>query len=680
LSAVARQARYFELDTVMPTYLRQDVLTQPMARLGAPSALPRFRWQQPMAKRPTPPNVGLSAEESANGFEWGDDSILPYQVSDDYDREVRPGQLDVLVLENGRLKAVVAPSLGGRLLELKDLAMGRDLVFRNPVFQPANLAALNAWFSGGIEWNGLIPGHTPFTCAPGFAGVRETERGPILRLYEFDRIVEATWQIDLFLPADGAALFAHGRIVNPSAEPRLAYWWTNIAAPMQPGTRVLSPADYSVEHIWPGNNLGRCDFPRPDQDLSYPENWENATSVFFRAPAAPRRFIASVDGGGYGLVQTATEAMQGRKFFYFGSAPGGQNWMDYLSKPGEGAYLEIQSGITPTQNQRFALAPGEERAWTEVFAPVQLDAGAAHDPDYRAAVAHAEGALDRVVSAAELAEVHAFMGAEARMPLDVVYSRGEPWGARQEKMLGRPLAVGLDFATPAAADFWDDVALGVPVAEAHLRELPKGIAISPLWVERLKSSRAAHGETWLHALMLAIAALDGGDIEVARAEVERSLALRESWLGHRLLALTEADGDTATASYLQAWAMGNAPTELAVEIATYFMANGQSTDLKAFVDDLPVAIRDNERIILARAMVAANDGQFDELEQLLMSRQFATIREGETILSDLWVRLRRGRLEAAIGREATADEMRDDLARHPLPRALDLRMHAIDAD
>ena len=113
------------------------------------------------------------------------------------------------MIDNGRLRAVVAPSLGGRLLELKDLATGRDLVFRNPVFQPANLASLNAWFSGGIEWNGLIPGHTPFTCAPVFAGVRDTPQGPILRIYEFDRIVEATWQIDLFLPAGrGGALRA----------------------------------------------------------------------------------------------------------------------------------------------------------------------------------------------------------------------------------------------------------------------------------------------------------------------------------------------------------------------------------------------------------------------------------------------------------------------------------------
>ena len=52
---------------------------------------------------------------------------------------------------------------------------------------------------------------TPFTTASVFAGILETERGPILRLYEFDRIVEATWQVDLFLPNDDDRLFVHGR-------------------------------------------------------------------------------------------------------------------------------------------------------------------------------------------------------------------------------------------------------------------------------------------------------------------------------------------------------------------------------------------------------------------------------------------------------------------------------------
>jgi hypothetical protein len=131
-------------------------------------------------------------------------------------------------------------------------------------------------------------------------------------------------------------------------------------------------------------------------------------------------------------------------------------------------------------------------------------------------------------------------------------------------------------------------------------------------------------------------------------------------------------------SYIAAWNAGDAPPELAVEIATYLMAQGRSADLKTFVDALPEDVREKERIVLARAVVAANGAQWDELERLLFSRQYASIREGETLLSDLWVRLRRGRLEAELGRVATAAEAKADLASHPLPRQLDLRMHAVE--
>ena len=658
----------------MTTTIRPDKLSLPMSRLGAPSNLPRFSWQQPTPKKDTPPNVGLSADESRHGFDWGEDSILPYQVSDDYDRDLKPGTLDVLVVENGRLRAVVAPSLGGRLLELKDLSTGRDLVFHNPVFQPANLAALNAWFSGGIEWNGLIPGHTPFTCAKVFAGMRETPRGPILRLYEFDRIVQSTWQVDLFLPADSAVLFAHGRIVNPSDEMRLAYWWTNVAAPMSPGTRVLSPADYSIEHIWPGNNLSRCEFPRGDRDASYPEHWENATSVFFRAPSAPRLFIASVDHAGYGLAQTSTDEMQGRKFFYFGSAVGGQNWMDYLSRPGEGNYLEIQSGIAPTQNQRFQLAAHEERDWTEAFMPLALGA-AAHDPNYRAATVHAASAIDQAIPVDELTQIDAFLREQARLPLDVRYSTGATWGVRQEQLGGRPLAAGLDFDAETPGDFWDDLASGAAATASGVRDMPGGVALASAWTDRIK----ACAPTWIGELALATAALDGNDRQAARGHAARSLALRPGWAAYRLEALLATDPGAASGSYLRAWNVGGAPPELAVEISEFFMAARLSGDLKAFVDGLPAEVRDHERIVLARAVVAADDGDFGELERLLFDRPFATIREGETLLSDLWTRLRRGRLEAELKRPATADEVRADLKTHPLPRQLNLRMHDLDA-
>lgn len=184
--------------------------------------------------------------------------------------------------------------------------------------------------------------------------------------------------------------------------------------------------------------------------------------------------------------------------------------------------------------------------------------------------------------------------------------------------------------------------------------------------------------SWLHMLNLAITALDRGDRLSAEEWSSNSLAVRPNWAAHRIEALLATDADAASESYFSAWNIGDAPPELAVEIATHFMTNGKPDALKRFIDALPPAVRDKERIVLARAVVAANDGQFDEVERLLMSRQFASIREGETLLSDLWVRLRRGRLEHKLQRAATRDEIRQDLASHPMPRELDLRMHVLE--
>jgi len=182
----------------------------------------------------------------------------------------------------------------------------------------------------------------------------------------------------------------------------------------------------------------------------------------------------------------------------------------------------------------------------------------------------------------------------------------------------------------------------------------------------------------MHELTLAIASLDAGDNAAAARHVSASLALKPNWSAYRLDALLAENVDRAVRSYLAAWKAGDAPPELAVEIATYLMAQGRSAELKAFVESLPADVRDSERIVLARAVVAGNDGNFDELERLLLSRQYASIREGETLLSDLWMRLRQGRLEASLGRAATREEIRADLVAHPLPKQLDLRMHAIE--
>jgi len=154
-------------------------------------------------------------------------NILPYNMQDGYNRERQPKSFKVAVLENDYLKSIFLLDYGGRLWSLYDKENERELLSVNPIFQPANLALRNAWFSGGVEWNIGTIGHTPFTCAPMFAKKFETEDGtPILRLYEWERIRQVTYQLDFFLPNDSKMLYVSASIHNPNKQEVPMYWWS----------------------------------------------------------------------------------------------------------------------------------------------------------------------------------------------------------------------------------------------------------------------------------------------------------------------------------------------------------------------------------------------------------------------------------------------------------------------
>jgi hypothetical protein len=655
-----------------------EQVTLRVSRLGSPNPLPQFRPHPLSSSKLRQPAATLTpaeAEEVKGKVDWDVLSVFPYQVQDDYDRSQSPGHLDVIAYDNGRLRALVAPKLGGRLLSLVDLKTGRELLFRNPVFQPANLAALNAWFSGGIEWNGLVPGHSPFTCSPIFCGVVETERGPILRLYEFDRIREASWQIDLFLPEGDDRLFAHGRIVNPNAEERPFYWWTNTAVAFVPGLRVLAPADYSMDHDANFDASGRpIHFPFPIMDgvdASYPGRWPHSRSLFFRKPGADRLWLMALKSDGQGLMQTATSEMRGRKMWYWGNSAGGQHWMDFLSLPGRGRYVEIQSGIAPSQAQEFRIPAGGSLEWTECFAPIAVDAKAAHDPDFNKACGAARKALDARVPTADLGAHDAWLRTQASRPLSRRLNAGTRWGELHEVLTGKSVAPGLDFAVGGGAERpWDELARTGRFSEATLESLPKSWVGGDLWRATLVKSAEAHGETWLHALALGVIALDREAHEEAKAYFGRSLERRQTYLALRHLALLADTPDETERFYLRAWDTGQAPTQLAVEIVVWMQQHDRLDALAAYLKRLPPKTSAHERIRLARAQAAISSGDLD-LGETLLNYHFATIREGDLILTQLWERLQIAKAERKLGRRATPAEAKAALAAAPLPIYLD---------
>ena len=138
--------------------LRMETWRIPAAEVGAENPLP------PLDKpRYQPVLSGKHEDDPTAGYVH---DYMPYPIQDGYTRQRQMTDLPVAVLENEILRATFLLPYGGRLWSLVHKASGRELLFSNPMFQPANLAMRNAWYSGGVEWNMGVIAHTPFTVSP----------------------------------------------------------------------------------------------------------------------------------------------------------------------------------------------------------------------------------------------------------------------------------------------------------------------------------------------------------------------------------------------------------------------------------------------------------------------------------------------------------------------------------
>ncbi len=660
-----------------PVNVAAGFRTLPVAPLGESNPWPMFRFQ--IKGSPVVADKKLTGEDIDGLFGTTAIPPLPYLIQDGYSRERHPGRLPTVTAESDTLRAILYPSLGGRLISLYDKTRQRELLFDNPVFQPANLAIRNAWFSGGIEWNGPLYGHSLLTCSPVFVGRVDTTRGPIVRVYEFDRVLETTWQVDLFLPQDACRLWVHVKAVNLNSHDIRFYWWTNIAVPLTRETRVLVPMDYTVAHSAFSSGIEPRGFPFFDGfDGSYPARYPYSQSIFFRKPGSVRAWSACVDGEGRGLCHVSTTTLSGRKLFTWGSGRGGQRWMDYLSEIDKGDYIEIQGGIAPTQLQTRPLKAGASIEWTECITPLAFSASAAHDPDYARAVTAAGQILDQSLPTNALHETDRFLRAQANTPISATLAQGAGWGLLHEQLTGKRLGPGLAFETPLHEEErpWQELVEQGTFSAKTLAQPPRSFAVSPLWTAALRHSMKTRGATWLHHLNLGVAQLEAGEFETARASFEASLKLKKNALAERCLALLAERGgaiDAANAAYLRAWALCGESPSLAIEICGFLERHDRTAACEDFVRTLPPTVVNHERIQLTLAKLALARGDDSSVRKILQ-REFGTIREGELSLSELWFASWIQDAAKRQGRDLTEPEKQAVREKNPPPQAIDFRM------
>ncbi len=688
------------------TELRIEPYRIPGARLEAQNPLPAFRQPDPQARSTLFDPSFPDEKKELIGWQTGARS-LPYRMQDQYTRNKKPMEFKSAVLENEILRAIFLPELGGRLVSLVYKPLQRELLERNPVFQPANLALRNAWISGGVEWNTGQFGHALHTCSPVFAAkIRGPQGEPGLRLYDYERCKNHFWQIDFFLPPGFQFLLVCPRVMNPFDRPSSMYWWTNIAVPEAEDVRVLAPTDQVIFHVpckqteaqkkkpplpqCIPSSLALGKLPElpilPGKDATYSTNFPYSNEFFFQCEKADMIWEAALDRNGGGFIETSTRPLLYRKLFCWGRGTGGKRWQEFLSVRGH-AYIEIQAGLAPTQTHGLAMPPRGEFEWLETMGYIESDPKLVHNPDWPTAWQAVDRDIKKMLPMGVLNEKHAACRALRNQPPEEILHTASGWGAlemRRRKTDSKAPPVPEAFVFPEATmgaeqERWIQLMKRGFLPEQDVLAEPGEWMIQDEWREMLEASLKENGN-WFALLHAGVMRMEQFDEKGARQAWEESIRRKPSvWAYRNLAVLSIRQKKTAEVlrNFEQAWtlAVGSeiARAALVQEYLQALCDAGEYDKINAIYAGLPRELQELDRVQVILAVIALKRGDLDTVEKILQ-REFTVIREGEILLTELWFGMWEKRLAEQAGREVDDDLKAEARRAHPPPARIDFRM------
>jgi tetratricopeptide (TPR) repeat protein len=662
------------------------------AAIGGENPLPMFRNSQ--HHREVADNGTLTEEHRKKlGYETGE-RFLPYRMQDRYSRERTELLIETIILENDHLQAVFLPQYGGRLYALIDKKSNRDILYTNPVFQPANLAILNAWFSGGIEWNIGQLGHAFTTCSPVHAAILKDHKGDdFLRIYDYERTKNVFWHIDFHLPAGSDKLLIYVRIINDNNRPVPMYWWTNIAVEETAKARVFSATDevIYIDHSIKGFGLGTLPhLPTvPDKDVSYPLNFPFSNEYFFQTPASneyPWEAVAYEDGRMF--YERSTSRLRYRKMFCWGNHAGGRRWCDFLANPGEGNYIEIQGGFAPTQLHGLDMPAHSEWDFTQAIGMTDIEAELAHQQDWNKAKTYIQQNVDRHIDKDEMLAIHRSLAAQAGTTPEQKLFHGSEWGElerlRREKLENRRIPAGFHFskrqqAQGSPSQDWQALLNDGRFPERGIHEIPSAWMVQEEWLDLLVASlQSARNQSWNAYMHLGVMLYENGKEEDAIAVWETSIYLQPSvWVYRNLAEAMNRKGLTEQA--LNYWerasniAQSFPDQALAEEYLNLLIRVERFAEAWRVYQSLPEAYASSDRI---QIIVGAAALELDELAfvERLFLQEFAVIREGETLIIELWYKYNAKKLAKARNEPLNEALLAEAKLMFPPPANIDFRM------
>lgn len=577
------------------------------------------------------------SEEDQKWFGKGRiDTLLPYLSQDGYDRTLKDTVFQAAVLENEWMRAIFLPELGGRLWSLYHKKLNRELLYVNDIVQPCNLALRNAWVAGGVEWNEGIKGHSPFTCETLFTAGSENEKGqPILTMYEFDRIRGTVFGINAMLEED--RLYVRVTIENRKNEPVYTYWWSNIAVPEEK-VRILTDAGEMFSCVYEDNHytIDRIKAPYFEgEEMSYPERAPYAGDLFFITRDTDRKWIASLENDGIGLLQYSTKQQIGRKMFFWGQGKGGRNWNRFLTGSDRG-YIEIQAGLMRTQLEHIPIPADTCWSWTECYTAVNAPKGVL-SATWDEATAQM-GALVQQLPDPGMAEI----------PLDQpkeILIRGSGWGALEQRQISKLYPFPADSIGQEQQPWVHLQKHGfLPKQDPQLAPVSYQTDLRYLdFLER--SAQSPEGDHWATYLHIGILHYAQGEIELAKKAWERSCEKQENPWAHRNLAMLYknefAAPEEAVRHIHRAVLLCRQPCRgLLLDCAMIMTGSGaDDTWLNLFMG-LPEALRENGRMRLYTAIAHMHLGDTVAAKSIVNENfTMSDLKEGELSISAIWAEL-----------------------------------------
>jgi hypothetical protein len=611
-------------------------------------------------------------------------TLLPYQLQDGYSREKRPRDFNAAIVENDHLRAIFLPELGGRLWSIFDKDHQKELLYVNPVFQAGNLGLRNAWFSGGVEFNVGIKGHNPLTCSPLHVAVDQTPDGEVLRLYEFERIRGIVYSVSAWVNDDSPMLYLRCRIENHSEETKHMYWWTNIAVPETPGTRIIVPASeaflsfYSVDHYI----LDKTNIPINDGiDLSYPDNILSSRDFFYRIPEQSHKWIASANEQGYGLLQCSTNQLYGRKLFVWGMSQGGRRWNEWLSEENS-AYIEIQAGLAYTQLEHIPMESNTVWEWKEIYTLLHNTPKKLHG-DYNQAVHTVETYLKERIGNPN----NTYFPSDLSVTNTKQVFTGSNWGHLEEMLKGKRISNTLFFprVKDSETDAWYELLEKGTFPCPNPMQEPTSYVSGREWLEKLEALPEQNWYSLLHigVIRYAMYTYGEGSIETAQEAWECSYdKCVNPWALRNLAMLYKNEyyvPEKAHELILKAFHLKPDCCALAIETAEQLVSDGSDELWLELYRKLSPELQTCGRLRLHKAIALLNLERLDEATKILNADfVMPDIKEGELSISHLWFELYRRLYSKEIGAAYNPQDealIRAADAKYPLPKALDFRMH-----